>query len=232
MHMLPGASFFMISVYLASAHELCCSGGSPWFEKLGFVQAAGDRSSPSPLCFYRSREGQPLWDKPGGQGDTIQDHIQAEGNHQIKTACLVLYAFIPLCGSVIFPFFARAVFYHKLAPLNTYSLFWNPECKLGATSVSHVMKILYGVGVSPCSNVRFMHLLKTGHNIQMSEMRVWQNYKDLCLEDPTQIQKCFSSVNISNRSFTERGTDCRLSVWMFLNLVPMNLLLIVMLSLN
>lgn len=74
------------------------------------------------------------------------------------------------------------------------------------------MKILYGVGITLYSNVRFMLLLKTGGNIQMSEMRVWQNYKDLCLKDPTQIQKCFSSVNIRNRSFTERRTDCALSV--------------------
>lgn len=76
--------------------------------------------------------------------------------------------------------------------------------------MSHVLKILYGVGVSSYSGIRFMLLLKTGGNIQMSEMRVWQNRKDLCLEDPPQIQKCFSSVNIGNRSFAERG--CRLSV--------------------
>lgn len=74
------------------------------------------------------------------------------------------------------------------------------------------MKILYGVGISPYSNIRFMLLLKTEGNIQMSEMKVWQNYKDLCLEDPTQIQKCFSFDNISNRSFTGNGTDCRVSV--------------------
>lgn len=44
----------------------------------------------------------------------------------------------------------------------------------------------------------------------MSEMKVWQNYKNLSLEDPTQIQKCSSSVNIRSRSFAERGTDRRL----------------------
>lgn len=44
-------------------------------------------------------------------------------------------------------------------------------------------------------------------NIQMSEMTVWQNHKEFTLEGPTQIKKCFSSVRISNWSFTKRGTD-------------------------
>lgn len=49
--------------------------------------------------------------------------------------------------------------------------------------MSQLLKILYGVGVSSYSSIRIMLLLKTGGNIQMSEMRVWKNHKDLCLED-------------------------------------------------
>lgn len=60
-------------------------------------------------------------------------------------------------------------------------------------------------------------------------MGIWQNLRTLVWQIPPHIQKCFSSVSVSNRNFTERETVCRLSVWMFLNLTSVNVLLIVML---
>lgn len=53
------------------------------------------------------------------------------------------------------------------------------------------MKILYRIGISLYSKLKFMLLLKTRGNIQMSEMGTWQNYKDLCLEDPIQIKSSY-----------------------------------------
>lgn len=101
-------------------------------------------------------KGEPLWDKPGGQGDAIQDHIQAERYDNLHLYPYVAHWFshylLELCYTVNL----------LLLELTVCPESWNPEGKLGAVSVSHIMKFLYGAEISPYSYVRWVLLLEMG----------------------------------------------------------------------